>query len=85
MTNQNFEQQLERAKQAARQSGISGVAYIYVDPAMGSLKLKLEVQPPECQSMVTSNFAAALVQGSQMLGLRVKTHQGNARKDGGKG
>ena len=78
MINSNFQQQVEITKQMAQQKGINGVAYIDFNPAKGFLRLKLQVTPPEFQSMLTSNFVNALVQGSQMFGLQVKTHQSNA-------
>ena len=85
MTNPNFQEQVEAAKQTAQQKGISGVAYIDYNPANGFLRLKLKVTPPEYQSMLTSNFAQVLAQGSQMFGLRVKTHQSHSGKvNGGK-
>jgi hypothetical protein len=84
MTNQNFQDQFELAKQMAQQKGISGVAYIDFDPANGFLRLKLKVTPPEYQSGLTSNFAQALGQISQMFGLQVKTHQRNGGEAGAK-
>jgi len=84
MNNQNFQDQSELLKRTAKQSGISGVAYIDFDPASGFLRLKLKVTPPEYQSMLTSNFVNALVQGSQMFGLQVKTHQDDGGKVGAK-
>ena len=77
MNNPNFQDQFEAAKQLVQQKGISGVAYIDFNPAKGFLRLKLKVTPPEFQSMLASNFVSALVQGSQMFGLQIKTHQSN--------
>jgi hypothetical protein len=77
MNNQNIQNQFELAKQMAQQKGINGIVYIDFNPAKGSLRLKLKVTPTEFQSMLTSNFVNALVQGSQMFGLQVKTHQSN--------
>ena len=82
MINSNFQQQIEAGKQVAQQKGISGVAYIDFNPAKGFLRLKLKVTPPEFKSMLTSNFVKALVQGSQMFGLQIKTHQSNAGETG---
>ncbi len=82
MINSNFQQQIEAGKQVAQQKGISGVAYIDFNPAKGFLRLKLKVTPPEFQSMLTSNFVNALVQGSQMFGLQVKSHQSNGGEAG---
>jgi hypothetical protein len=84
MTNPNFQEQFEATKQVAQQKGISGVAYIDFNPTNGFLRLKLNVTPPEYQSMLTSNFAQALAQISQMFGLQVKTHQSNSGKVGDK-
>ena len=77
MNNQNIQDQSELFKRMSQQKGISGVAYIDFNPAKGFLRLKLKVTPPEFQSMLTSNFVNALVQGSQMFGLQIKTHQSN--------
>ena len=77
MNNPNFQDQFEAAKRLAQQKGISGVAYIDFNPARGFLRLKLKVTPPEFQSMLTSNFVNALVQGSQMFCLQIKTHRSN--------
>ena len=63
MNNQNIQDQSELFKRMAQQKGISGVAYIDFNPANGFLRLKLKVTPPEYQSMLTSNFVNALVQG----------------------
>ncbi len=82
MNNPNFQDQFKAAKRLAQQKGISGVAYIDFNPAKGFLRLKLKVTPPEFQSMLTSNFVNALVQGSQMFGLQVKTHQSNGGEAG---
>ena len=84
MNNQNIQNQFELAKQMAQQKGISGIVYIDFNPAKGSLRLKLKVTPTEFQSMLTSNFVNALVQGSQMFGLQVKTHQSNGGEAGGR-
>ena len=82
MINSNFQQQVEASKQVAQHKGISGIVYIDFNPAKGFLRLKLKVTPPEFQSMLTSNFVNALVQGSQMFGLQIKTHQSNAGEAG---
>lgn len=82
MNNQNIQNQFEVAKQMAQQSGIKGIAYIDFKPASGFLRIKLKVTPPEYQSMLTSNFAQVLAQGSQIFGLQVKTHQSNGEEAG---
>ncbi len=82
MSNQSLEQQLQIATQKARQSGIGGTAYIYTDPANGSLKLKLDVVPPESREVLISNFASALAQGCQMFGIQVKMYQTNTGETG---
>jgi len=84
MDNREIQNQSELFKRMAQQKGISGVAYIDFDPANGFLRLKLKVTPPEYQSGLTSNFAQALGQISQMFGLQVKTHQRNDGKVGAK-
>ena len=84
MTNQNFQDQFELAKQRAQQSGIKGTAYIDLKPASGFLRLKLKVTPIERESMLISGFAQVLAQGSQMFGLQVKIHEDNDEKVGAK-
>jgi hypothetical protein len=84
MNNQNIQNQFELFKGMAQQKGISGVAYIDFNPTDGFLRLKLKVTPPEYQSMLTSTFANALAQFSQMSGLQVKTHEDDDGKVGAK-
>jgi len=84
MTNQNFQDQFELAKQMAQQSGIKGIVYIDLKPASGFLRLKLKVTPIEQQSMLISGFAQVLAQGSQMFGLQVRTHEDDDGKVGAK-
>ena len=81
MTNPNFQDQSELFKKMSQQKGISGIAYIDSNPANGFLRLKLKVTPPEYQSVLTSNFAQALGQISQMFSLQVKIHQSKERED----
>ena len=73
MNNQPFDNQLQMFGQMARQNGVSGAAYIDVDPASGSLRMKLKVTPAEEQSRLISAIAYVLVQVSQGFGLQVNT------------
>ena len=82
MDNQDIQNQSELAKQMAQKTGIKGTVYIDFNPDSGFLRLKLKVTPPEQQRMLTSNFVNALVQGSQMFGLQIKTHQSNGGEAG---
>jgi len=71
--NQPFDSQMQMFGQMAKQNGISGAAYIDVDPASGSLRMKLKVTPAEEQSKLISAFAYILAQVSQGFGFQVNT------------
>ena len=71
--NQPFDNQLQMFGQMAQQSGISGAAYIDVDPASGILRIKLKVTPAEEQAKLISAIAYVLAQVSQGFGLQVNT------------
>ena len=73
MNNQAFDDQLQMFGKMAQQNGISGAAYIDVDPASGILRLKLKVTPAEEQAKLISAFAYVLSQVSQGFGLQVNT------------
>ena len=73
MNNQAFDSQFQMFRQMAQQNGISGAAYIDVDPASGSLRMKLKVTPAEEQAKLISAFAYILTQVSQGFGLQVNT------------
>jgi hypothetical protein len=73
VNNQAFDNQLQIFGQMAQQSGISGAAYIDVDPASGILRVKLKVTPAEEQVRLISAFAYVLSQVSQGFGLQVNT------------
>jgi hypothetical protein len=73
MNNQAFDSQLQMFGQMAKQNGISGAAFIDVDPASGILRMKLKVTPAEEQSRLVSAFAYVLSQVSQGFGLQVNT------------
>jgi len=71
MDNQEMQRQFQAAKQMAGQSGISGVVYLDVDTAKGSLRMKFKVTPAEEQSKLVSGLAYVIAQMSQALGLQV--------------
>jgi len=75
MNNQEMQRQFQAAKQMAGQSGISGVVYLDVDPAKGSLRMKFKVTPAEEQSKLVSGLAYVITQMSQALGLQVITRE----------
>jgi|GEM_PF-1792560 len=75
MDNQEMQRQFQAAKQMAGQSGISGVVYLDVDPARGSLRMKFKVTPAEEQSKLVSGLAYVIAQMSQALGLQVITRE----------
>jgi len=69
--NQPFDNQFQMFRQMAQQNGISGAAYIDVDPASGSLRMKLKVTPVEEQAKLIAAFAYVLTQVSQGFCLQV--------------
>jgi hypothetical protein len=73
MNNQSLDNQFQMFGQMAQQSGISGAAYIDVDPANGILRMKLKVTPVEEQAKLISAFAYVLSQVSQGFGFQVNT------------
>ena len=75
MNNQEVQRQFQAAKQMAGQSGISGVVYLDVDPARGSLRMKFKVTPVEEQNKLVSSLAYVIAQMSQTFGLQVNTRE----------
>ena len=75
MDNQEMQRHFQAAKQMAGQSGISGVVYLDIDPAKGSLRMKFKVTPAEEQSKLVSGLAYVIAQMSQALGLQVITRE----------
>jgi len=75
MNNQEIQRQFQAAKQMAGQSGISGVVYLDVDPARGSLRMKFKVTPVEEQNKLVSSLAYVIAQMSQTFGLQVNTRE----------
>jgi hypothetical protein len=75
MDNQEIQRQFQTAKQMAGQSGISGVVYLDVDPARGSLRMKFKVTPVEEQNKLVVSLAYVIAQMSQTFGLQVNTRE----------
>ena len=75
MNNQEMQRQFQVAKQMAGQSGISGVVYLDVDPARGSLRVKFKVTPAEEQNKLVNSLAYVVDQMSQAFGLQVITRE----------
>ena len=75
MNNQEVQRQFQAAKQMAGQSGISGVVYLDVDPAKGSLRMKFKVTPAEEQNKLVNSLAYVVDQMSQAFGLQVITRE----------
>jgi hypothetical protein len=73
MNNPEMEKQFQAAKQMASQAGISGVVYVDVDQARGSLRMKFKVTPVEEQNRLVVSLACVLTQMSQAFGLQVIT------------
>ena len=64
MDNQAFDSQFQMFRKMAQQNGISGAVYIDVDPASGSLRMKLKVTPVEEKTKLISAIAYVLAQVS---------------------
>ena len=75
MNNQEVQRQFQAVKQMAGQSGISGVVYLDVDPARGSLRVKFKVTPAEEQNKLVNSLAYVVDQMSQAFGLQVITRE----------
>ncbi len=75
MNNQEMQRQFQAVKQMAGQSGISGVVYLDVDPAKGSLRMKFKVTPAEEQNKLVNSLAYVINQMSQAFGLQVITRE----------
>ncbi|MDO8636102.1 MAG: hypothetical protein Q7R34_07665 [Dehalococcoidia bacterium] len=75
MNNQEVQRQFQAAKQMASQSGISGVVYLDVDPAKGSVRMKFKVTPAEEQNKLVNSLAYVVDQMSQAFGLQVITRE----------
>ena len=72
MDNQQMQNQVDMFRQMSQQQGVSGVAYIDVYPASGSLRYKLKVTPPERRAEVIANISLVLEMMSQAFNLQTK-------------
>jgi len=72
MDNQQMQNQVDMFRQMSQQQGVSGVAYIDVYPASGSLRYKLKVTPPERRAEMIANISLVLEMMSQAFNLQVK-------------
>jgi len=72
MDNQQMQNQVDMFRQMSQQQGVSGVAYIDVYPASGSLRYKLKVTPPERRAEMIANLSLILEMMSQAFNLQVK-------------
>ena len=72
MDNQQMQNQVEMFRQMSQKQGVSGVAYIDVYPASGSLRYKLKVTPPERRAEMINNISLILEMMSQAFNLQVK-------------
>ena len=72
MDNQQMQNQVEMFSQMSQQQGVSGVAYIDVYPASGSLRYKLKVTPPERRAEMIGNISIILEMMSQAFNLQTK-------------
>ncbi len=73
MNNQDMQNQIQAFRQMAQEKGISGAAYIDIDPAGGFLRIKLKMASREQRADMISNLALALQMMSQGFNLQVKT------------
>ena len=72
MDNQQMQNQVDMFRQMSQQQGVSGVAYIDVYPASGSLRYKLRVTPPERRAEMIANLSLILEMMSQAFNLQTK-------------
>jgi hypothetical protein len=72
MDNQQMQNQVDMFRQMSQQKGVSGVAYIDVYPASGSLRYKLKVTPPERRAEMIANISLVLEMMSQAFNLQTK-------------
>jgi len=72
MDNQQMQNQVDMFRQMSKQQGVSGVAYIDVYPASGSLRYKLKVTPPERRAEMIANISLVLEMMSQAFNLQTK-------------
>ena len=72
MDNQQMQNQVDMFRQMSQQQGVSGVAYIDVYPASGSLRYKLKVTPPERRVEMIANLSLILEMMSQAFNLQTK-------------
>jgi len=72
MDNQQMQNQVDMFRQIPQQKGVSGVAYIDVYPASGSLRYKLKVTPPERRAEMIANICPVLEMMSQAFNLQTK-------------
>jgi len=72
MDNQQMQNQVDMFRQMSKQQGVSGVAYIDVYPASGSLRYKLKVTPPERRAEMIANISLILEMMSQAFNLQTK-------------
>jgi hypothetical protein len=72
MDNQQMQNQVDMFRQMSQQQGVSGVAYIDIYPASGSLRYKLKVTPPERRAEMIANISLVLEMMSQAFNLQTK-------------
>ncbi|MBI2851161.1 MAG: hypothetical protein HYX80_09020 [Chloroflexi bacterium] len=72
MDNQQMQNQVDMFRQMSQQQGVSGIAYIDVYPASGSLRYKMKVTPPERRAEMIASFALILEMMSQAFNLQTK-------------
>ncbi|MDD4985512.1 MAG: hypothetical protein PHQ43_06940 [Dehalococcoidales bacterium] len=72
MGNQDMQNQVDMFRQMSQQQGVSGVAYIDIYPASGSLRYKLKVTPPERRAEMIANISLILEMMSQAFNLQTK-------------
>jgi len=75
MNNPEMQRQIQAAKEMAAQTGISGVVYLDIDQAKGSLRMKFKVTPAEEQNKLVVSLAYVIAQMSQAIGLQVNTRE----------
>lgn len=70
----DFEQQIEQARQQVAQTGFSGTAIIDVHPSDGFLRLKVKINSPEKLVEFMTNYPKVLVMSLGMANIQAKVH-----------
>jgi hypothetical protein len=74
MNGNDYERQIEQARQQAAGAGFSGTAIVDVHLAKGFLRQKVEVNPPEKLAEFMTNYVNILVMVLAMMNIQAKVN-----------